>query len=65
MVDTIVYVMVIFIDTTVVQNRFQLAAEEATRKFHIEMMQQASRDADKSNKKVYRTKILELYRKEE
>ena len=63
MIDTLIYVMVVFIDTTVVENRFQLAAAEANRKFHIEM--KASRDADKSNKKVYRTKILELYRKEE
>lgn len=55
--------MVVLIDTTVVQNRFSAAAAEADRKFHIEM--KASRDADKSNKKVYRTKILELYRKEE
>ena len=70
MIDTLIYVMVVLIDTTSVDNRFEKAFEEADRQFRIEMMRQASHEAAmsaarKGGKKTYKVKILDLYRKEE
>lgn len=69
MIDTLIYVMVVFIDTTAVENRFEKAFEEADRRFCIEMLRQASHEAaqeatKKANKKTYQTRLLELYREE-
>lgn len=67
MIDTLIYVMVVMIDTTVVNNRFDKVFDEANRKFNIEMLKQASHEAainaGKKNK-TYQIKILDLYRKE-
>lgn len=70
MIDTLIYVMVVLIDTTNVENRFEKDFQEADRQFKIEMMRQASHEAVKSaegkvGKKIYRTKVLEFYRKED
>lgn len=68
MIDTLIYVMVVFIDTTKVSsNRFQDAFNEADRKFNIEMMRQASLEAvnEAVGKKTYTVKLLDLYRKED
>lgn len=70
MIDTLIYVMVVLIDTASVGNRFEKAFEETDRHFRIEMMRQASHEAamsaaQKSGKKTYCTKILEFYRKED
>lgn len=68
MIDTLIYVMVVMIDTTVVNNRFDKAFDEAAdRKFKIEMLRQASREAAHNvrRKNTYQIKILDLYRKED
>lgn len=70
MIDTLIYVMVVFIDTTAVENRFQQESDEADRKFRIEMLKQASEEAAKEAarntcKKTYRMKVLDIYRKKE
>lgn len=67
MIDTLIYVMVVLIDTTTFENRFQKAFEEADQKFKIEMMRQASHKAaqEAAGKKNSKTKILKLYRKED
>lgn len=72
MIDTLIYVMVVMIDTTVVNNGFDMAFDEAAdRKFKIEMLRQASREAvheaahNVRRKNTYQIKILDLYRKEE
>lgn len=66
MIDTIIYVMVVLTDTTVVEKRFTDLFEEADRKFTIEMLRQASKEAaEEAAGKRKRTKILELYRKED
>ena len=67
MIDTLIYVMVVMIDTTVVNNRFDKAFDEADRKFKIEMLRQASREAvhNVRRKNTYQIKILDLYRKED
>jgi len=67
MIDTLIYVMVVMIDTTVVNNRFDKAFDEADRKFKIEMLRQASREAAHNvrRKNTYQIKILDLYRKED
>lgn len=72
MIDTLIYVMVVMIDTTVVNNRFDKTFDEAAdRKFEIEMLRQASREAvheaahNVRRKNTYQIKILDLYRKEE
>lgn len=70
MIDTLIYVMIVLIDTTYVPgNRFKKDFEEADRQFNIEMMRQASHEAAmeaarKANKKMYSTKVLNIYRKE-
>lgn len=70
MIDTLIYIMVVLIDTTAVpENRFEKVFEEANRQFNIEMMRQASYEAAmeaarKANKKMYSTKVLNIYRKE-
>lgn len=70
MIDTLIYIMVVLIDTTAVpENRFEKVFEEANRQFNIEMMRQASHEAAmeaarKANKKMYSTKVLNIYRKE-
>lgn len=71
MIDTLIYVMVVMIDTTVVNNGFDKAFDEAAdRKFKIEMLRQASREAvheaahNVRRKNTYQIKILDLYRKE-
>ena len=61
--------MIILIDTTAVENRFEKAFEEADRQFKIEMMRQASHEAvleaaRKAGEKTYRKKVLEFYRKD-
>lgn len=65
MIDTLIYVMVVMIDTTVVNNRFDKAFDEAAFKF--EMLRQASREAAHNvrRKNTYQIKILDLYRKED
>lgn len=67
-VDTLIYVMVVLIDTTVTSNRFENEFSEADRQFNIEMMKQASREAaieaTRKTRKL-RTKILNIYRKED
>lgn len=72
MIDTLIYVMVVMIDTTVVNNGFYKAFDEAAdRKFKIEMLRQASREAvheaahNVRRKNTYQIKILDLYRKED
>ena len=70
MIDTLIYVMVVLIDTTAVENRFEKASQEADRQFKIEMLKQASHEAAqeaarKAGKKTYKMKILDLYRKDE
>ena len=71
MIDTLIYVMVVMIDTTAVNNGFDKAFEAADRKFKIEMLRQASREAvheaahNVRRKNTYQIKILDLYRKEE
>ena len=68
MIDTLIYVMIVFIDTITVENRFHEAFEEADMKFKIEMMKQASHEASREaayKSKTYRTKILDFYRKED
>ena len=67
MIDTLIYMMVVMIDTTVVNNRFDKAFDEADRKFKIEMLRQASREAvhNVRRKNTYQIKILDLYRKED
>lgn len=70
MIDTLIYVMVVFIDTTAVENRFQQEFDEADRKFRIEMLKQASEEAAKEAarktcKKTYRMQVLDIYRKKE
>lgn len=67
-VDTLIYVMVVLIDTTATSNRFENAFSEADRQFNIEMMKQASHEAaieatEKTRK--LRTKVLDIYRKED
>lgn len=67
-VDTLIYVMVVLIDTTATSNRFENAFSEADRQFNIEMMKQASREAaiEATGKtRKLRTKILDIYRKED
>jgi len=63
-VDTLIYVMVVLIDTTATSNRFENAFSEADRQFNIEMMKQASREAAYGIRKP-KTKILDIYRKED
>lgn len=66
MIDTIVYVMVVLIDTTEVENRFQKLFEEADRQFRIEMMMRSSREAaQKASNKKNKIKIINIYRKED
>lgn len=68
MIDTLIYVMVVLIDTTSVENRFEKSFDEADRMFNIEMMRQASHEAAHEaayKSKTYRTKILDFYRKED
>ena len=66
LIDTLIYVMVVLIDTTATENRFDKAFLEADRKFCIEMLRQASREAAESaSRKTERTKVLKIYRKEE
>ena len=72
MIDTLIYVMVVMIDTTAVNNGFDKAFDEAAgRKFKIEMLRQASRETvheaahNVRRKNTYQIKILDLYRKEE
>lgn len=70
MIDTLIYVMVVLIDTTAVENRFEKAFQEADHQFKIEMLKQASHEAAqeaarKAGKKTYKMKILDLYRKDE
>lgn len=66
MIDTLVYVMVVLIDTTAVENRFEKAFQEADRQFNIEMLKQASHEAArKAGKKTYKMKILDLHCKDE
>lgn len=72
MIDTLIYVMVVMIDTTVVNNGFDKAFDEAAdRKFKIEMLRQASHETvheaahNVRRKNTYQIKILDLYRKEE
>lgn len=65
-IDTLIYVMVVLIDTTATENRFEKAFQEADRKFRIEMLRQASREAAESARwKIEKTKILKIYRKED
>lgn len=66
LIDTFIYVMVILIDTTATENRFDKAFQEADRKFRIEMLRQASREAAESaRRKTEKTKVLKIYKKEE
>lgn len=70
MIDTLIYVIVVLIDTASVGNRFEKAFEEADCRFRIEMMQNASHEAAmsaarKGGKKTHNVKILDLFRKEE
>lgn len=66
LIDTLIYVMVVLIDTTATENRFDKAFQEADRKFHIEMLRQASREAAESaRRKTEKTKVLKIYKKEE
>lgn len=69
MLDTLIYVMVVLIDTTEIENRFKKEFEEADRQFCIEMMRQASHEAvietAMNVKKTHRTKVLKIYRKED
>lgn len=66
MIDTLIYVMVVFIDTTAVEQRFQKVFDEADKHFRIEMMHQASHEAAlEVGKKKYRMKVLKLYRKDD
>ena len=68
MIDTLIYVMVVMIDTTVVNNGSDKAFDEAAdRKFNIEMLKQASHEAAHNvrRKNTYQIKILDLYRKED
>ncbi len=71
MIDTLIYVMIVLIDTTYVPgNRFKKDFEEADRQFNIEMMRQASHEAameaaQKSNKNTHHVKVLKIYRKED
>lgn len=69
MIDILIYVMVVLIDTTAVKNRFETAFQEANRQFKIEMLKQAAHEAAqeatrKAGKKTYTMKILDLYRKD-
>lgn len=67
-VDTLIYVMVVLIDTTATSNRFENEFSEADRLFNIEMMKQASREAaiEAANGiRKPKTKILDIYRKED
>lgn len=66
LIDTLIYVMVVLIDTTATDNRFEKAFQEADRKFRIEMLRQASREAAESAKrKTEKTTVLKIYRKED
>lgn len=70
MIDTLIYVMVVLIDTTSTENRFQKAFEEADRKFTIEMLRQASKEAamsaaGKGRRNENKVKILSIYRKDD
>lgn len=66
LIDTLIYVMVVLIDTTATENRFEKAFQEADRKFRIEMLRQASREAAESaRRKTEKTKVLKIYRKED
>ena len=66
LIDTLIYVMVVLIDTTATDNRFEKAFQEADRKFRIETLRQASREAAESaRQKTEKTKVLKIYRKEE
>lgn len=66
LIDTLIYVMVVLIDTTATENRFEKAFQEADRKFRIEMLRQASREAvESARQKTEKTKVLKIYRKEE
>lgn len=68
-IDTLIYVMVVLIDTTATENQFDKAFQKADRKFRIEMLRQASREASESasrkTKKIEKTKVLKIYRKED
>lgn len=67
-VDTLIYVMVVLIDTTATSNRFENAFSEADRQFNIEMMKQASHEAAveaSTGIRKHKTKILDIYRKED
>ena len=69
MIDTLIYVMVVLMDTTAVENRFEKAFQEADRQFKIEMLKQAAHEAAqeatrKAGKQTYTMKILDLYRKD-
>lgn len=66
LIDTLIYVMVVLIDTTATENRFDKAFLEADRKFRIEMLRQASREAvESASRKTEKTKVLKIYRKED
>lgn len=67
MIDTLVYVMIVMIDTSVVNNSFDKVFDGADRKFNIEMLKQASHEAAHNvrRKNTYQIKILDLYRKDE
>lgn len=67
MLDTLIYVMIVLVDTTHIENRFEKEFNEADRMFRIEMLRQASHEAAKSAKEktTYHTKLIKLYRKED
>lgn len=67
MIDTLIYVMVVLIDTTTYDNRFQKTFEEADRRFNIELMKQASHEAalEAAGKGASKVKVLRFYRKED
>lgn len=70
MIDTLIYVMVVLVDTAIIENRYDNNFYDANRLFRIEMLKQASHEAaqEASRKvinKTYTMKILDLYRKDE
>lgn len=66
MIDTLIVIMLVMNDTLQHINRFEKAFEEADKKFNIELMKQASKEAVKSaTKKTYIQFLKIVGRKEE